>query len=734
MASLGAGLIIDRMRRYDRAPSLFRQSMRKHVIAVCMLCVLAVGRIGIVEALNDVQLGIESIVGQGWRLKGIRVALGAGELGSSLREAVAPGLPVSVAIARAELASGIRVDEIRIDCPALRVHAAQIECSQANVAFSMPKLGRQRFVGKLFYDRGSGNVAANVRGAPASGARMHVKLSLSERRWSLQASLEQLRIEPLLALAAELQVDMPPVTATGRFSGTIAAAGAERLERLTLTATDAQLTAHNASGTLASDALSFSGRAEIVRAGESWEMDLALRSAHGQAYAQPLYMDFGRHALALRARGRVFGDRWIELRAFEIDHRDALHAEGSALVDLKDDRPLRNVRLTLHALQFPGAYATYLQPLLLATDFSSLRTSGRLEGQLEIQDGAPRALALRLEEIGLDGGSRKLLVRGLSGVIDWRDGGGEDEAAVLRAETGSSVLRWRGGRLLNLALGAGELQFATIGRHFRLTRATRIGLLDGALELASLRVRNIGLPSVAFMVDATLEPISVAEVCRAFGWPQFGGTLGGTISKLRLRDGVLTLGTVLQAQVFDGRVSIRDLRLEDPFGAWPRLYSNIALENLDLELVTRAFSFGRITGRLSGEIGDLRLFKWRPIAFDARFYTPENDRSRRRISQRAVQNIGSIGGSGAGVAQALSSGFLRFFDEFRYDRLGVSCRLENDVCHMDGIAPAPEGGYFLVRGSGVPRIDVIGNARRVDWPRLVRQLVAVTESERPVVR
>jgi hypothetical protein len=154
---------------------------------------------------------------------------------------------------------------------------------------------------------------------------------------------------------------------------------------------------------------------------------------------------------------------------------------------------------------------------------------------------------------------------------------------------------------------------------------------------------------------------------------------------------------------------------------------------LDLELVTRAFSFGRITGRLSGAIDGLELFNWQPIAFDARLYTPLDDRSRHRISQRAVENIGSIGGGGAGITQALSSGFLRFFDDFHYDRLGLSCRLENEVCYMNGVAPAPNGGYYLVKGSGLPRIDVIGGARRVDWPRLVQQLIAVTESAGPVV-
>ena len=28
---------------------------------------------------------------------------------------------------------------------------------------------------------------------------------------------------------------------------------------------------------------------------------------------------------------------------------------------------------------------------------------------------------------------------------------------------------------------------------------------------------------------------------------------------------------------------------------------------------------------------------------------------------------------------------------------------------MDGVAPAPNGGYYLVKGRGCPRIDVIGS-------------------------
>jgi hypothetical protein len=124
----------------------------------------------------------------------------------------------------------------------------------------------------------------------------------------------------------------------------------------------------------------------------------------------------------------------------------------------------------------------------------------------------------------------------------------------------------------------------------------------------------------------------------------------------------------------------------------------------------------------------MELFNWSPVAFDARLYSTPGDRSRKLISQKAVTSISSVGGGGGGVTAALQSGVLRFFDEFRYDRIGISCILRNEVCLMSGIEPAGMG-YYMVKGRGIPRIDIIGNAGRVDWRQLVSQIVAQMQSE-----
>ncbi|NJO12532.1 MAG: hypothetical protein HC872_02675, partial [Gammaproteobacteria bacterium] len=242
-----------------------------------------------------------------------------------------------------------------------------------------------------------------------------------------------------------------------------------------------------------------------------------------------------------------------------------------------------------------------------------------------------------------------------------------------------------------------------------------------------------GSPELSLRFDAELQPISMRLLSTAFGWPPFAGKIAGRVPNVTLDERVLKFGGDLQAQVFGGSVVINQLQLRDPLGTYPRLSANIVMRDLDLEAVTGTFSFGTITGRLNGDVKGLELFRWRPTRFDASLYTPRNDKSKHLISQRAVNNLSNIGGGG-GVGAALQSGVLKFFDNFRYDRLGLSCRLENEICYMDGVAPASGTSYYIVKGSGIPRIDIIGNAHRVSWSRLLGQLLAIQESGGPIVK
>jgi hypothetical protein len=629
------------------------------------LAAAALAAAGLVNAVDDASLSVQRVGGDGWTAEDI---------------AIDWQLPdrATATIARLKLdATAQELRNVRIVCPQVKLAARTITCDGARVAANWPVIGAQSFTARLVYGRNDASIAVAAKGIQLGGGTAALTASLRGGAWTFDVSV----------------VDV---------------------------------TLNNESGSLATDKLSARVRGTARQSGDDWQFAVDVSSAKGQAYAQPIFVDFGAHALSASAAGKLRGKRELAIERFTVDHAQVARASGRAGLDFSNEQPLRSLALQLDSLQFPGAYESYLQPLLLDTSFKAMKTSGKLAGEIEIVDGAPRSVDLTLEALTFDDGTRTFAMESLNGLVHWR--------ADSRAKSDDSALHWSSGSILALPIGASGLLFNANGREFRLLQPTRIPLLDGALALESLRIRNAGLPSVAFMVDATLEPIEVKRLCQTFGWPEFGGRVGGNISKLRMREGVVTLGTTLSAQVFDGTVTMSDLKLEQPFSKWPRFSSNVAFENLDLELMTGAFSFGRITGRLSGTIDGLRLFNWAPVAFDARLYTPPGDRSKHRISQRAVENIGSIGGGGAGVTAALSSGFLRFFEDFNYERLGLSCRLETNVCAMDGVAPAPNGGYYLVKGKGLPRIDVIGSSRRVDWPRLVQQLIAATKSGGPTVQ
>ena len=206
-------------------------------------------------------------------------------------------------------------------------------------------------------------------------------------------------------------------------------------------------------------------------------------------------------------------------------------------------------------------------------------------------------------------------------------------------------------------------------------------------------------------------------------WPRFNGLISGEIPGATLDNGVLSVDGAISIRVFDGQVTIGDLSVERPFGVLPSLGANVGIEQLDLAQLTETFSFGSISGRLDGHIENLRMLDWEPVAFDAWFATPPQQSKSKGISRQAVKNLTTIGGGGA--TAALSGPIMGLFDNFSYKRLGLGCRLRNNVCEISGIAE-DDLSVLLLEGAGIPKITIRAFNRRVDWPQLVANLRSAT--------
>jgi hypothetical protein len=209
----------------------------------------------------------------------------------------------------------------------------------------------------------------------------------------------------------------------------------------------------------------------------------------------------------------------------------------------------------------------------------------------------------------------------------------------------------------------------------------------------------------------------------ALGLPVMHGTLSAAIPTVSYEKSTVKMDGALLFNVFDGTILVQRLVLENPFGRVPTLKADVEMRKLDLDLLTRTFSFGNITGRIDADVKGLELVNWQPVRFDARVVSSPGD-YRKRISQAAVQNISALGGAGA--AAAIQRSFLRFFEQFGYSAIGLSCKLELGVCQMGGVEDVPQG-YVIVKGGGIPSINVLGYNRNVGWQELVERLKRVTQ-------
>lgn len=512
------------------------------------------------------------------------------------------------------------------------------------------------------------------------------------------------------------------VLADGALALNVRASETDNGPRLRGSWTLADLSFDSPDGRIAAAALRLEGALDVTLGADRVAFDATVKPRSGEALYDTFYSAFQPEwATSLRARG-WFNDGRLQIDEFSLRDGDSLRVGGSLTIA----EPETNARLTaatvsVEQANFPLIRQRYLDGLFGAMGLESLTLAGAVSGNVTIADGAPIRAALDADGVDVSHEGSQATLDGLD--LKWRwDADGD--APV-------SSMSWREGRVRAVTLGEARWQFQHAGDHLTLTEAGRLPVLNGALIVDSFAAdfTTAGSPQIGF--QGRIEPIALGDLTAAFGWPKFGGSVGGEIPGVTWRDGVLRMDGVLRARVFDGVVQVARVALERPFGVAPSFSAELEINGIDLEPLTEAFEFGRITGRLDGYAKGLRLVNWTPVAFDAAVATPRDDRSRRKISQRAVDNLSSLGGGPAG---AVSRTFLGVFEEFSYRRIGLSCRLANGVCDMAGAGPSEGGGYLIVQGSGLPRINVVGYQRRVDWRALVSRLAAATAGAGPVVR
>ncbi|TVS13743.1 MAG: hypothetical protein EA419_00925 [Wenzhouxiangella sp.] len=465
-------------------------------------------------------------------------------------------------------------------------------------------------------------------------------------------------------------------------------------------------------GQLAAENLALDARLEVDFADDQPGWSVQLEQSAGEILAGPVYLPAPVQPMALSAELRRDGADGPLRVEFDFDDPGTVRAGGLALLGADEEGwELELLELARLDVQFPGFWQRWLDGPAAAAGFADLDTLGRVSGDLRWRQGVFDRVEVVLSGLALDDPAERLALAGLAGSVSGRDGS-------VRLD-----LAWEGAGLLGLPLGSASVLLHHDEVGLRLLRPVVVPLLDGAVAIDGLAWLNVPDAPLRLVVDARIEPVDLGLLTRQLGLIEFGGTLAGRFPGVQFEQERLAFTGGIDVEAFSGRIRIDDLVVERPFGSLPALAAQLRFDRLDLLELTGAFNFGRMEGQASGWAHDLRLLDWRPVAMDARMFTHEDAR-RRRISQRAVDNLSSLGGAGGAI---VSGTILRVFDDFPYRRAGLACRLSNNICHIDGVAPHDSGGFYIVEGRGLPRLDIVGHRRLVDWPQLVRQLESMID-------
>jgi hypothetical protein len=598
-------------------------------------------------------------------------------------------------------------DEIRLECP-VQLIQQRFRCSNGRLRVSDSPYGPQDLkVSGEFVD--SEQIKLSTEGFKLAGGRIDVNLETNDGRWTIALNGNALSLDPLRRqFATNLLPDGTALTGNATLVARITG------QRDIPSGVDLNLKVDNfayadTEGLDVAEDGQFTLRLDANRKGSSeWRGDLQLSMGHGQFYVDPYFIEVVNEPLSAQLKGRWSpSTAWLRIDQGEVVIPQVLESRGKLQVNLSTSEVVE-ADVALSSENVDALYRLFLQPMLIGSMLDELAAHGALQTHLVVKNSEMLSLQVILDEVDLDDRRGLFALYGLNGRLVWR---GDDHPD-------RSSLSAQGGQLYRIDFGPLRIHAHAQQGEVILEEPVELPVMQGSLLIDRFHAHGVFAETPSWTTKAQLKDISLTALAEAFGWPPMEGNLNGLIPNLHYQQKRLEMEGQLVVDVFGGRIRVDELLIEEPFGRVPELFADLQLEALDLGQITQTFSFGHIQGGLEGEISDLHLASWEPIAFDAHFKTPNRDKASHRISQRAVDNLTALGN---GVGSGLSNTFLGIFKEFRYDRIELRANLKGSVAHLDGMSH-PDGGYYIVKGSGLPRIDVIARNRQVAWKTLLERL------------
>jgi hypothetical protein len=451
----------------------------------------------------------------------------------------------------------------------------------------------------------------------------------------------------------------------------------------------------------------------------------------GESLWKAVYIPWSRFPLELAVSGRydpasgaVDG---LSARAL-LPGIGAIDAEGAAELG-----PSASLDLRVAAdLGLGPLYSLYTQAGV--TEESRTKLEGKLGADLRV-DRKSGALSVegrvRLVDAALERPLSKTLFAGISADIPLHyasspgPAGGPDaalpEAGFLRVRELSSPFLSLSGVDLALRGGPNALGIEPVG----------LEMFGGRLELGRTTFRyDPAGGSFRGLGSLALRDIDIAKFPIASPQFQLTGKVRAEFPRLDIGPRLIAVAGRGEAEVFGGRVVLKDLSVSDPFAPGRAIALNVDLVELDLKKLTDEVPFGEVTGIVSGEVRDLVINYGQPARFDFRLESVPRKGVPQTFSLKAVDNL-TVLSSGQQASAGAGGFFMRFIRGFRYEKLGILSTLRNDTFTLNGTIH--EGGVeYLVKKPALFGISVVNRepGKVISFKEMTGRLKRVGQSER----
>lgn len=644
--------------------------------------------------------------GIGWQAQGIKL---------ELNQLTTTDFILHLTIAQLQLPFlNTPLQQLSIVCPHVYYTVEKILCTDGELTLAHEILAHLPTHLTFSYDFSQQQIHLTVTAAHFADGRLDLSLQTGKNGWQGEMHLRQINLTKINELLSQ------PLTMTGYANLQITAKQFDEKQQIDITGTLEEGNFANTDFTQAAENLSMNLNLQAIHLNNQWDIQGESEIQQGGIYSEPIYASFNTAPAKL-----IINLSWQEntliIQQLNYQHGDAIDLTAKATFDFSPLLTIKALSIQAKSAQLQNLYESYLASWLETTALKSLTLLGAAEVKLEWTDISIYFLTT-LYHVTLIDPILKMGLLDLNGTVQWHN----------YLSNLFSQLYWSSGYIATtIPLGASQINMQLVGKQATLLKPFNLPILDGALVIEQFDLNHLTQKELQWKIKGNLLPISLKEVTAALNLPEMAGKIATTLPLIHYENQKLTVDGKIMIDLFDGQITIDQLKIKNPFTHPSQLTAEIKVDQLNLAKLTHITKFGEIQGELSGFIKQLVMIDWQPISFNANFATPENSVLPRTISQKAIDNLTNLGGGG--TVDTLSRAILSLFEKFYYQKLGWGCLLKNEICHMQGI-DSHEKGYYIIKGGGLPRIDIIGYHKEVDWQILLTRLKRILHLQSPVIQ